>query len=94
MFYYIYHFTSFSLKDVDMMLFLQAKLRPGAKIISNLKQSLSQNFPGKVFNNQLELIQGFGSPITDFFLLQNPKNKSLMDLSQGSLEGKESRSCG
>ena len=55
--------------------FLQAKFSSGAKIISNLKQSLSRNFPGKVFNNQLELIQGFGSLITYFFFCNTPKIK-------------------
>ena len=46
--------------------FLQAKFSSGAKTISNLKQILSRSFSGKVFNNQLELIQGFGLLITDF----------------------------
>ena len=55
--------------------FLQPKFSSGAKIISNLKQSLLRNFPCKVFNNQFELIQGFGSLITGFLFCNIPKLK-------------------
>ena len=65
--------------------FLQVKFSSGAKIISNLEQSLSRDFPGKVFKKQLELIQGFGSHWLPF--LQHPKYKSPMDLSLLTLFG-------
>ena len=74
MFYYIYHFISFSFKNVENdPSFLQAKFSSGVKIIGNLKQRLSQNFPDKVFNNQLEMIQGFGSLITDILFCNTQK---------------------
>jgi len=74
--------------------FLQAKFSSDAKIIRNLdlKHSLSRSFPGIVFNHQLELIQGFGSLITDFLFCNTPrikKNKRPMDLIQGSLGAKD-----